>query len=490
MTLKLPGRRTCALLLLILAVAIRCWDFGNPVIKSDEEYYLLVGDRMLHGAIPFIDIWDRKPLGLFLLFAGMRLLPGDGILAYQLVATAFAGTTAIVVAAGARTLGARRGSAMVAGIAYLLCLSLIGGRGGQTPVFYNLLVATGGLLTLRLPALAAARRVGAILWSGLASCALAGIAIQLKYTPAFEGAFFGVAHLWFLHRAGARWSAIGGAAILWAVLGLAPTLGVIAWYASLGDAALRAFWFANVTSIMLRPGYPWSELSMRLLGIAAQLLPLFAGAAIAWRVRPRVGLAGERAATGFAWLAAALIGFFAIGSFFDHYALPLLPPLTILAALAFDRSRVLVIAALVLPLAIIAADKILTISDADGARAVAALVRANSGAECPYVFVGDTITYHLAGTCIPTPYAFPNLLAYTTEQGATGIDEAAEVRRILATRPPVIVTSSRRLSIWNVGSVRAVKATLASDYRPIFATPRATWATVAYLRNDRPLRRP
>ena len=74
------------------------WDFGNPVIHVDEQYYLLVGDRMLHGALPYVDIWDRKPLGLFLIFAAIRLLAGDGIMQYQIVATLFAAATALLIA--------------------------------------------------------------------------------------------------------------------------------------------------------------------------------------------------------------------------------------------------------------------------------------------------------------------------------------------------------------------------------------------------------
>lgn len=487
---RLAQPRHAALLLLIVALALRVWDFGNPVIKSDEEYYLLVGDRLLHGAVPFIDIWDRKPVGLFLLFAGFRLLPGDGILAYQIAATLCAVGTAVLVGAGARMLGARNGAALLAAIVYLLGLQLLGGRGGQTPVYYNLLMAAGGVLCLRLPRLAAERRTGAIVASGALACALAGIGIQLKYTPAFEGAFFGAAHLWFLVHAGQRWPGVIGAALLWMALGLAPSAAAIAWYAAKGPDALEAFWFANVISIMLRRGYPLSQLLMRLLGIAGQSAPSLIGAIIAWRIRPRDGLSAQVSATGYAWLGAAVVGFFIIGSFFDHYALPLLAPLAMLAAPAFDRYRWLALFALLLPLAIITADRLLNPNDAAGARTVAAVVKANSVDGCPYVFVGDTITYHLAGTCIPTPYAFPNLLAYDTEQGATGVDEAAEVRRILATRPPVIVTSTRRVSIWNLGSLWAVKHALGRDYRLVFTTPRSNWVTAVYLRRDLPYRTP
>ncbi len=476
-------RWAVASVLLLVALAFRAWHFGDPVYGIDEQYYLLAGDRMLHGAVPFIDIWDRKPIGLFLLFAAIRTLPGDGILAYQLVATVFAWATALVVVRMARMVGANDRGTLIAGFTYIAGLSLLGGGGGQSPVFYNLPVALAALLTLRLPALADARRTGAIIGSGVAACLLAGLAIQLKYTPAVEGAFFGLAHLWFLRRAGAQVWTIAGAAMLWVAMGIGPTLAAIAYYAAKGPAALATFWFANVTSIALRPGYPADQLVMRLLGIAAQLWPSLLAAVLAWRRRGR----GRETILLllFGWLAFALAGFLAIGTFFDHYALPLVAPLAVAAAPVFGRSKRLMAFALAVPVGILIVEAILHPSDAVGARRVAAIMKANSGDECPYVFVGDTITYHLADACLPTRYAFPNLLAYSTEQGAVGIDEAAEVRRILARRPPVIVTADRRLSIWNPGSLRAVKSALARDYHPIFTTPRRGWNTVVYLRNDR-----
>ena len=464
--------------LILVALLVRAWDLGNPVIHVDEQYYLLVGDRLLHGAVPYIDIWDRKPFGLFLLYAGIRLLPGDGVLAYQLVAFAFAIATALVVRRGARLLGSDDRGALVAGALYLVGLSLLGGRGGQSPVFYNLPVALAGVLTLQLPG----RPRPAIIASGAIACLLAGLAIQIKWTPAFEGAAFGIAHLYMLRRQGAAWPATCAATLLWIVAGLLPTLAVVAWYAVHG--ALDAFWFANVTSIFLRPGYPWDQLAMRLLGIAAVLLPLIACAVASWRRRD-----SEATFLAFVWLAAALLGFFAIGTFFDHYALPLLAPLAIAASPALARYRRIALAILGAGLALFAVERALQPSDAAGARSVARVVARNSRDGCPYVFIGDTITYRLADACLPTPYAFPNFLAYTTEQGAMGIDEAGEVRRILANRPPVIVTSTRRLAIWNQQSLAVLKPVLHRDYRPVFATPRSSWRTLVYLRRDLAYRR-
>ena len=461
-----------AIVLCLAALVLRSADFGNPVVHVDEQWYLLVGDRVLYGAAPYIDLWDRKPVGLFLLFAAIRLLPGDGILAYQLIAAAFAAATAVVVAAAARTLRASERGALAAGAAYLLGLTLLGGRGGQAPVFYDMPVAVAALLALRLPALAAERRTGAIAASGAAACLLAGLAIQLKQTAAVEGAFIGLAHLWFLRRAGARAPVLAAAAVGFAALGLAPTVAAGGWYAAHG--ALPAWWFANFTSITLRPGYPAGQLAMRLLGIAALLAPL--ALAAAQTIRRQRGVAAG-------WLAAALVAFVMVGTWFDHYALPLLAPLAVLAAPALGRSARLLVATLGLMATVAAVERATAHHDGPGVRRVAAVVAANSHGRCPYVFMGDTVTYLLAHACTPTAYAFPNLLAFTTEQGATGIDEAAEVRRILAARPPVIVTTDRRLAIWNRNSVAALRAALPA-YRLALSVPRAGWHTLVYVRRD------
>ncbi len=395
------------LLLALVALGLRVWDFGNPVIHVDEQFYLLVGERMWQGSVPFVDIWDRKPVGLFLIYAIAAAFPGDGILAYQLMATAAAIATAAVVRTASLRVGARPSGALLAGIAYLLWLPMLGGRGGQAPVFYNLLVALAALWTLSLPALAETGRRGAIMRSGLIACLFAGIAIQVKYTAAVEGAFVGLAHLWWLRRAGARWGAVAAGVVAFAAAGITPTAIAFAAYAAMGHA--EAFWFANFSSIFLRAPYPPGELAMRLLGIAAQLSPLIACALLGWRLRPRPTPAPLALAYG--WLIAALLGFAAIGTFFDHYALPVIAPLALLSAATFGRRPRAAVGAFGIGLLLFLAERAFVADDAPGARETARLVALNARGQCPYVFIGDTITYQLSGTCLPTPYVFPNLLA-------------------------------------------------------------------------------
>lgn len=123
--------------------------------------------------------------------------------------------------------------------------------------------------------------------------------------------------------------------------------------------------------------------------------------------------------------------------------------------------------------------------DRQSAYRVAQAMAANDGGDCPYVFAGDAILYHLARACLPTAYVFPSTLAYEPEQGATGIDEAAEVRRIMARRPPVVVTLDRPLAPWNRDSLAIVTAALAHDYRLILSVPGEDEHLLVYRRRDR-----
>ncbi|KTW04634.1 membrane protein, partial [Sphingomonas sanguinis] len=246
-------------------------------------------------------------------------------------------------------------------------------------------------------------------------------------------------------------------------------------------AAFDAFWFANFTSITLRRGYPAAKIIGRLAGIGGQLLPLIACAVFAWAKGPtREGLTLTRI-----WLAFALVAFAMIGAFFDHYALPLVAPLAMAAAPAFAMRRRAVVAVFVIGAGLFVLHAATNDpSEGDGIRRMARVMAAVDGRECPYVFAGDSSLYHLSGGCVPTPYAFPSSLAYEAERGAIGIDEAAEVARILARRPPAIVTLDDPFSPWNEATQGQIRRALASDYRLVLSVPREGRHELLYVRRD------
>ena len=67
----LSARPLCLLGLWLLALALftRLGTLGDPNFWEDEQLFRYIGKAILDGAVPYVDVWDRKPPGLFLLFA-------------------------------------------------------------------------------------------------------------------------------------------------------------------------------------------------------------------------------------------------------------------------------------------------------------------------------------------------------------------------------------------------------------------------------------
>src|SRR5215216_6506963 len=99
----------CLLLILLAALATRAVTFGNPLVDMDDQFYWLVGRSMWQGHWPILDIWDRKPVGLFLLYGAIAGIDRS-ILTVQIAATLFAAGTAILVRAAALRIASPRGA--------------------------------------------------------------------------------------------------------------------------------------------------------------------------------------------------------------------------------------------------------------------------------------------------------------------------------------------------------------------------------------------
>jgi hypothetical protein len=421
--------RRDALLLVAVALLARAITFGNPIVHVDEQFYFVTARAMAHGAWPYADVWDRKPVGLFLLYWPAALLPLSlGIWAYQAIALACAVATAWMIAALARVAGWRAG-ATLAGVAYLLWINLAEGQGGQSPIFYNVLVAGAAMLIVG--------RHGAEPVRGLAAMALVGVAMQVKYSVVFEGMVFGlwiVAQHWRAHRRAGLTLALAVALVAAA---LVPTIAAGAVFAAAGRSG--AFWYANFQSILERRADPWGEQLGNLAGVVLILSPLVAMAGITLAQRQ---WSAERMFL-FAWLAAALLGLVVFGSWFDHYALPVMVPAATCAAGALGEHRRVNRWALPILAVVAVGGQVLLLSKRLGrgtpSQFAAVVAAVGRGPGCLWVQSGEPMLYAATGRCRATRYVFPSHLGRERERGAIGVDQAAEVRRILAGRPAVIV---------------------------------------------------
>ncbi|MDF7776699.1 hypothetical protein P1X14_15685 [Sphingomonas sp. AOB5] len=445
-------------ILLVTALAARAATFGDPIVHVDEEFYFLTAQRWLEGAIPYVGIWDRKPIGLFLIYLPPAMLGAPlGVWAYQAMALACVVFTALLIARIADRAGWRAGSTIGAAL-YILFLNMADGQGGQSPIFYNLMVA--GAFALVLPGEADRLHDWRRVARAMVAMLLFGLAMQVKYSAVFEGMFLGLWLLWREHRLGGSPVRLAALAVPMVVLAVGPT-GIAWWaYAAIGHG--EAFWYANFGSIFERRSDPWFRLLGNFLKCAAVLGPLLYLAGRSWRMSVDEMKGGEESEAqvrtlAFGWLGAALFGFLVFGSWFSHYTLPVMVPAALCAGAWLGgsaRGQRWALPVLLGSLIVGQAFVISSIMIRGTGSQIAAFSRAiGSGPGCLYVYSGNSALYSYTGRCHVTRWIFPSHLTRDREQGAIGIDQPGEVDRIFAQRPQFVVM--RPLYIGELPEVRA-----------------------------------
>lgn len=419
--------------LALAALALKASTFGDPDRQIDEGFYWLVGQRLHQGVLPYVDVWDRKPLGLFLVYGALATL-GGSVWIYQVAACLAAAATALVVVRLVERLGGNRPGGLAAGLAYLFTLLPFGGDSGQAPDFYNPLVAGAALLVAGQGAALARGRVGAGAWAAMGLC---GLAISIKQTAAFESAFLGLWLVAALSRAGMGRARVVGHTLGWIVLGLLPMLAIAAFYAAISH--FPEFWHAMVGSNLAKARVGGE--GARAIGIALRVAVL-AALAVA-------GLAGARQGARLFliwWLAAALAGFLVVPNVYGHYLLPLLVPLSVAAGLGLSSSGHRWLWATLAACWALTWEPPAPYRVSQHSRVVMAemadFVRAHDPGGGLLVFDGPPLLYAESGRRLLTPLAFPNHLNHAIEADVSHYSTQAELARVLAARPGVIAMAA------------------------------------------------
>jgi hypothetical protein len=166
------------------AIQILTFSFGR-----DQSIYAVVGDGVLHGKMPYRDLWDFKPPGIFLVYALAQALFGRGMVAIRVLEVMGMVASVFGFMRLADTFFERPRAGLVGGaVAALIHAELDFWHSGQPEVF-------GGYLTLAALILATLRfhpRRRAWVWLGVG--VLFGVAFLFK-PPLGGGAFVCGAYL-------------------------------------------------------------------------------------------------------------------------------------------------------------------------------------------------------------------------------------------------------------------------------------------------------
>lgn len=484
----------------LFVIALRLPYFGNPAVSIDEQFYLVVADKWFnHGLLPYVDIWDRKPVGIFLLYAPAVLFFKDAVLGYQIVSLLFVLATCVLVYRMASMFGPPH-VAFTATLFYVAILMLWSGAGGQTPVYYNLIMGAGGLLILRC-VIGETRQIAA---SFVAAALLFGVALQVKYICVFEIALLSLAGLAAMFaQKKLTLAQIIALAIVMMVCGLLPTGVAGAAYAAAGH--WQDFFFSNFQSILAKKLWRFS-VGMYLLTVLSALIygavfwPL-AGVTVTSAVRERQGVKVWVVTALGLWLVGAVIGALMLGNPILHYFLPTGIPLAVLSAIGlrhletgngvFARLRTRfgedgpMAAVLLLP---VIASFVICVQTtarrgADQVYPMAAYIKENLAGGCPYIFSDFPIIYYLTDCKAPTPYTFPNHLAEAAETHALGVDAHEELTRVLATKPPVVMVRRPYPPEFDEGAIAIVEEAV-SRYQLGRSFPSYHQQFDVYLRRD------
>lgn len=469
-----------AVLLLVTLVTRGIW-FSDPVPDFDEQLYSLIGWRMTQGDLPFVDLWDRKPFGLFAIFGLSHWLFGPGAIAYQLVASIAALGGAWLVYLLARDM-VDQISATIAGALYLMLMAAYGSYSGQSEIFH------APLMLLMLWLVRDVRRPDAIK-RALIAMLIGGVALQIKYTVLPQCVFFGGYVLWGQWRHGTKLPRLARLAAAFAALGVLPTALVAAFYAAIGQ--FEAFWFANFVSFFERAPNPYGRYHPEhLFGFSPLAVLLLVGLYAAFRLNPPRNR--NTYILYWCWTLASVSSVLLPSTIYLYYFAALVPAAILVALPLIDiKSPAKWIPAALL---LIGVGVILNLPDRlqranDERQAADRLTHAvspfvGSDENCLFVFDGPVALYRTTHSCLPTRFIYPDHLNNALERDALEIDQPVEVARILANRPGVIVTADRPMTVLREESVAQIEGATEANYRPLMTISLGKRYLTAWVRND------
>jgi O-antigen/teichoic acid export membrane protein/4-amino-4-deoxy-L-arabinose transferase-like glycosyltransferase len=451
------------LALLVLTVLFRSSTFFTAAADWDESVYLLVSRSLLEGHLPYTEVWDHKPPGIYVIFAGAQAVFGHSMLAIRLLSCLVVALTCVVLYKFGRSM---TGGSQAAGVAaaglYGASSLLNGGLAANTEIFFAPLVALAFYGLLGAPHLRLTS--GRLLLVGL----LIGLALQIKYVVAFE--LLAIAGLvtwaYVSQRRPMRNLTVAGLTMGAGVLSPAIATALVFTIGGRFTEYFQANFEANLR-YTAEVAFSATELSRAFAAQVAGNPILWASALLAplclfLPSRRRI-IRTETMVLLAVWLIAGLLGACLTRRYYPHYFLQVLAPLSLLSAVAFSSAlqwqkavlpRLAFIGLLIIPLWVQTVQPLLVRSASsvyrwhasgvaelrDRPAAIARYLQGRiSAADGVYVVDEAPVIYYLLGVPAPTRYVLPHWLANPGFAKMAGVQPIAELETIMAQQPLYVV---------------------------------------------------
>lgn len=325
---KIESSAFLSLLFFVLfAVAIRIFTFFPTVIDHDESTYIVISDAILRGQTYFVDVIDTKPVGIFLLYAGIQKLLGGSIFMLRLAATVFLGLTAFFLFLATKKAGAGPRAGLAAGMIYLIMNSIFTyyGISPNTETFFGFFTALALWMWIK------EDRWWIYPLIGLS----VGVGFIIKYVVAFDALAFGLFMLWMAFTGKRSW----GKTILQAglmLLGFLVPFGLaISYYSSAGHLDEFFFYTLEVSSRYPDTAGWWDYLKFFLdFNLRYLIVMLFA-----FYVIRSGSFSSYITSFGVLWIGLVWVVVLLPGKFFAHYCIQVMLPLSFMAGPFFELGR-------------------------------------------------------------------------------------------------------------------------------------------------------
>lgn len=115
------------LLFFLVALFIRLPFFFRDYIDHDESTFIIMGQSIVDGYLPYTKLWDLKPPLLFYFFSAVISIFGKSFIAIRFIGTLIVALSALYVFKITKKLTSKK-IAVRAGIIFVLCSSLFGSK--------------------------------------------------------------------------------------------------------------------------------------------------------------------------------------------------------------------------------------------------------------------------------------------------------------------------------------------------------------------------
>jgi 4-amino-4-deoxy-L-arabinose transferase-like glycosyltransferase len=489
-------------LLLLLALLTRLPFFFRDVINWDESTFILLGQSILDGHLPYVTLYDLKPPVLFAFFAAVIWVGGKSILAIRLAGMMCVWLVACFTCQiGRRLWNVRVGT--VAGILYVIALAVIAGGGGQATMseVVAMVPLVGSLLVLL--------RAPSTTWSLLLAGSLIAVATLVRSNLVFVAIAVGIWVLWSRRQRPAV--EVAPQVLAYCIgVGLVVLLAFLPYW--LADAG-KAFWdavfiapiiysssqlgpFATITMQVKNalgiPSGPWFLNSDSILGCgiwAAAAVGLFQ----AFSERRRdIGADGHGQRLCFTYTLAVGLSIAFGGAAYSHYLIQLLPFCCIYAASVYSRLAdypirmrfgvplaTMVVALLLLPVArqysvIVSRMRSGATLEYGPSYDIARILRPACLNGCSLYLLTDQLAYWLLNVTPPSRLAAhpANVVVDYAIRAADGPSATpeSEMRQILQTAPDYIVKPDVVWYLRNSPARDVLEGAVQTKYRKVATT--------------------